>query len=500
MDAANKWTDEQLAALEKRMAKAYDQASREMQAKQKKLMAEYSKERSQRLKALDDTDEAREAYEAWCKLQVSRADWMNSMVTALAKDATRANQKAVAMANDSLPTIYAENANYAAYSIDRAAGVNTMFTLVDQDTVRVLMKEDPQLLPKPSVNVPKDVRWNKQKLTSAITQGVLQGESIQDIAKRIKTVVKMDQSWAENVARLAVTSAENQGRVSSYKRAQELGIKLKQEWVATMDGRTRHSHRMLDGEKVEVGEKFSNGLRFPGDPWGPGEEIWGCRCTLVAAVDSFETDDAQRWSKLSKGVSYEEWKTERVQGAYTASAGLRVSGGPSSNKEWLKQFEPEVATIRVGGEKIYQKVGTPNSCSFPETLPDGYKYEDADLFHTHTTPISGTFSDIDIDTTARTYCASHTVNQILEDREYKLIRTESATKESAEKLKNDYITFYLRRKTEAEYALWEAEYEQANKPFDDVGRRRVLKELQPVYDEWFEDNAANYGYIYKNGN
>lgn len=67
-----------------------------------------------------------------------------------------------------------------------------------------------------------------------------------------------------------------------------MGISLKQEWVATLDNRTRHSHRQLDGEKVDVGAKFSNGCRFPGDSDAPYAETMNCRCTLVAVIDGID--------------------------------------------------------------------------------------------------------------------------------------------------------------------------------------------------------------------
>jgi hypothetical protein len=32
-----------------------------------------------------------------------------------------------------------------------------------------------------------------------------------------------------------------------------------------------------------VGDEFVNGLRHPGDPEGPPEEVIHCRCTIVAS-------------------------------------------------------------------------------------------------------------------------------------------------------------------------------------------------------------------------
>jgi hypothetical protein len=90
-----------------------------------------------------------------------------------------------------------------------------------------------------------------------------------------------------------------------------MGIDLKQEWMATIDDRTRDSHIVLDGERVQVGESFhaeGGDLRFPGDPQGPPEEVYNCRCTLVAAVDGIDQGAADRFDRLPDGTTYEEWK------------------------------------------------------------------------------------------------------------------------------------------------------------------------------------------------
>ncbi len=112
---------------------------------------------------------------------------------------------------------------------------------------------------------------------------------------------------ATRTARTMTTGAGNAGREDSYLRAQNMGIALHQKWIAALDGRTRHSHRELDGEVQEVGKLFSNGLRFPGDPNGPPAEICNCRCTLIAMLDGFDREKVDRWNKL-EGQSYEEWK------------------------------------------------------------------------------------------------------------------------------------------------------------------------------------------------
>ncbi|MBR1445488.1 MAG: minor capsid protein [Alloprevotella sp.] len=328
---AHDWTDRQLAKLEKKFKREYSQAAKEMRAKQKKALAKYAAEKEAMEKALDDTREAMEAHKRWLRLQAIEQARVGGMVDQLAETASSANRAASEAINGMLPIIYAENANMAAFAVDKAAKVNTMFSLVDADTVRhilgldetgVLIKEvyegarvplgmeRVQSIRKAEFDAAKDIRWNRQKFQSAITQGILQGESIPNIVKRTDAIFNSNRKAAVRAARTATTSAENAGRASSYERAERMGIKMVQEWMATLDDRTRDSHAMMDGERVEVGERFSNGLLYPGDPTGDPAEVWNCRCTMRAVVEGYEYEDG-RFEGMPSGMGYDDWKASR---------------------------------------------------------------------------------------------------------------------------------------------------------------------------------------------
>lgn len=60
-------------------------------------------------------------------------------------------------------------------------------------------------------------------------------------------------------------------------------------WSATMDNRTRHSHRTMNGQERAYNEPFEDGdgnlLRYPCDPEAPEETSINCRCMVQARVD-----------------------------------------------------------------------------------------------------------------------------------------------------------------------------------------------------------------------
>ena len=125
-----------------------------------------------------------------------------------------------------------------------------------------------------------------------------------------------------------------------------------QEWLATLDGRTRHSHAVLDGEQVAQDKKFSNGCRYPGDPRGPAWEIYNCRCTLVAAIDGIDTSSAKRRARISVGdneiisnMTYKQW-VERKALEKSLKDGLKnaIIGTPIDNRNSVKG-KPQAISI-----------------------------------------------------------------------------------------------------------------------------------------------------------
>lgn len=253
-------------------------------------------------------EETEAGYREWRRGQILVGKRWQELVDTLAEDYRNADRIAASITSGYLPDAYAINHDYATFQVERGSNLDTSYTLYDRATVERLIRDQPDLLPTVKVDGKKDLAWNRRHVASAITQGVLQGESIDKVAKRVRSVADMDYRAAMRTARTAMTSAQNAGRADAYRRAEGMGIHVRKQWLATLDGRTRHSHRRLDGEVVGMDESFSNGLSYPGDPGpGIGSEVYNCRCTLVPVVDGADPSEGVRHSNLG-GVSYERWR------------------------------------------------------------------------------------------------------------------------------------------------------------------------------------------------
>lgn len=291
-DKAHILTDQKLEEMEKRLSAIYSRAKKEIQKTADEYFSKFAKQDEAKRKLLEQGKITEDEYKKWRKGKVMYGKRFTEMKEQCAKQLLNVNQTALAYVNGELPEVYTINYNALADSVDGVGGYS--FTLVDADTVRNLAVTDTSLLPYKEIDPAKDIPWNMKKINAETLQGILQGERMDKIAKRLRNVQEMNKTQAIRSARTIVTGAENKGRQDSYARAEADGIILQKEWLATNDSRTRHSHAALDGAIVDQDKKFDNGLMYPGDPSGRPEEVYNCRCTLVAKVNGFKKAQVQK--------------------------------------------------------------------------------------------------------------------------------------------------------------------------------------------------------------
>ena len=332
----DKWTDGQLSALESKIRKVYGQALKDMGAildefvhgkpyttkdgeqKKGKSLAEKEKAFEELVqKGIKTPDDLKQ----WRLNQMGREARFKAMQEKLAARATDAKQTAYAYINDATPGIYSLNRNYEAYTIEQVAG-SADFALWDERTVKRLVVENPGLMPhypkEKAVERGIDLEYGKQMITKYVTSGILRGGSVSSVASDLRQQIT-DMSYRSSVlaARTAVTGAQNAGRMDSYAAAEEMGIKMQRQWIATLDNRTRHAHAELDHQMRPMGEPFEvdgDTIEYPGDPNAPGYLVYNCRCTLRAVIDGHSYHGDRRAinpktgeSELISDMSYSEW-------------------------------------------------------------------------------------------------------------------------------------------------------------------------------------------------
>ena len=323
MDAGQEETEKLLEQIEKDVIDFYSVAKDDIEKKFNDFNRKFNTKDKIKRKQLKAGEITQEEYNKWRQGQLMAGNRWKQQLDVISTDLTNAHNIARSMVNGYMPEMYAIGHNFGTYQIENIGRISTSYTLYDRQTVERLIRDNPDLLPalKPQSETARRIaegkikRWTKAQIQSNCLQGILQGESIPEIAERISNITQQEAKSTIRYARTMTTGAENAGRTDSYKRAEDMGIEMEQQWLATLDGRTRHSHRQMDGEHVPIGKKFSNGCKYPGDPDGPAAEIWNCRCTLIpmlTGIPELEEDnglsklEVRETSKLNE--SYQDWK------------------------------------------------------------------------------------------------------------------------------------------------------------------------------------------------
>ena len=135
--------------------------------------------------------------------------------------------------------------------------------------VRILLQERAILIRRINGTI-------KGQIAAELAEAIGQGETVRQMADRIRDVYNMAHGRAILIARTEMTGALNGG---NFLYCELAGVE-KKKWLTARDEFVRESHQRLEGEVVAMQESFGNGLMFPGAP-GPPEEICNCRCSWM---------------------------------------------------------------------------------------------------------------------------------------------------------------------------------------------------------------------------
>jgi SPP1 gp7 family putative phage head morphogenesis protein len=170
--------------------------------------------------------------------------------------------------------------------------------------------------------------WTRAKagalsdIERAVVQGMVQGDSYPNMAKRVQAAFDTNKARAELIARTEAHRLAVEAQKDAYDRAAAMGIDMQQIWDATLDDRTRDSHADMDGKAAEnVGTEDDPRYQWdmPGVGWvdGPGltgvaSEDINCRCRVTGEVAGFEPQfrisrDAEGRNEITPYQTYEEW-------------------------------------------------------------------------------------------------------------------------------------------------------------------------------------------------
>lgn len=296
---------------DKRRAAQQRKAKREIQDVYRLALIEHERELQ---RVIDRYEAATDPVEA-IKLGYRR-DELTAVIDSLAAGLADAGKAAAALTTTLLPEAAAISRDIAAWQIDNMAGVHVS-RMIANDTAALAVHRKYDKIAWRGVS---DYKAMQKAVKQAISRGLLTGEHPAEIGKRIEGMFtgNMAGSPYKRAVRIAQTETNrvmSEAAQETIRAANDGGIRCRNRWDATLDGSTRKSHRAVDGEVVDVGKKFSNGLKRPAS--GSAAESINCRCVLTPVLEGFTPDAPVRRDNITgKTVPY------MTYGQWEAAGGL----------------------------------------------------------------------------------------------------------------------------------------------------------------------------------
>lgn len=167
-----------------------------------------------------------------------------------------------------------------------------------------------------------DVGVLKKQIAKHISRGIATSSSYAHIARNIDGASNIGFNKAMRIARteghrIQVLSANDAQHAAKAK-----GCEVVKQWDATLDGRTRPLHRVLDGKLAEIDEPFvvdDMEVMYPGG-FGIASQDVNCRCALLQrarwALDADELKTLKEraaYYGLDKSKDFEDFKKKYLK-------------------------------------------------------------------------------------------------------------------------------------------------------------------------------------------
>lgn len=175
---------------------------------------------------------------------------------------------------------------------------------IDQKQVVIAIQHETKLSEGLYTALGKDTSRLSKQIAAEISRGISNAATYGEIARNIASFSNIPKNNAARIARTEAHRIQNKATADAQWKAKEKGADVVKQWDSTLDGRTRDSHRKLDGQIRELDEPFEvNGMTAmqPGDFGDPAEDC-NCRCALLQRARWALGNDFTKWDQESGGI------------------------------------------------------------------------------------------------------------------------------------------------------------------------------------------------------
>lgn len=224
---------------------------------------------------------------------------------------------------------------------------------IDQKAVTNAIQIDSKLSKSLYDRLGEDTNYLKKAVRAEVSRGIANGSTWNDVAAKLSkhmenTPFNKAYNNSIRIARTEGHRVQAQSALDAQYKAKEKGADIVKQWDASLDGRTRPTHRQLDGQIREIDEPFEvAGMKAdaPGMFGDPAEDC-NCRCALLQrakwALDEEELETLKQRAEyfgLDKSEDFEDYKKKYLKISDDDIKGAD-SGSVRSNAQKMNDFVP----------------------------------------------------------------------------------------------------------------------------------------------------------------
>ncbi|MEZ2459312.1 phage minor head protein [Salinicoccus roseus] len=205
------------------------------------------------------------------------------------------------------------------YLFEQSSQIAMTFTVPSTEQIKQALAQPIDLI-KLAPTFERHRKQVIQRLQGHIANGLMAGNSYNQIAHEINNDMKWGMHKSRMVARTETHRAQTQSGDDAAAKAKSFGARIKGYWDATLDRRTRLSHQKMDGKPEDEKGMFKVGLSVgpsPGNLVGvdSAKQNINCRCKKLYRVNGQMPSVRRTQDGLIPYMTYEQWEKEKMADA-----------------------------------------------------------------------------------------------------------------------------------------------------------------------------------------
>ena len=246
-------------------------------------------------------------------LEARRYGRLDNLMSAIKRQYRELTTKTIKETRNLSASVYAQGAYGTEWAYDQAIGTAIKWPVIPVEAIRASVWNSVA-----GEQFSERFRnWSTRDVITfqnRIAQSLAMGKGYSYTSKRIRETIEASAYQAMRIARTESTRNYTQGHLQVYDSLEDVGIKAKKQWVATLDTRTRDTHGILDGQYADEDGLFhihGDSAEGPGLFSDPSESI-NCRCRVIEVIDGLAPEYRRiKGEGIVPYQTYEQWAKDK---------------------------------------------------------------------------------------------------------------------------------------------------------------------------------------------